>query len=316
MKTFEKRPAGRTVSKCRWTAFAVVAMLWLTAGGAGWCGDLEEVIQNGKLRHLGIVYANFVTEDRGGLDVELMQRFADHLGVAYELVETNWGDVLPDLIGKEVALKGNEVELTGERTVRGDVIATGFTVLPWRERIVNFSEMTFPTGVWLIARADSDMQPIQPTGKMAHDIDAVKKTLDGHSVLALKNSCLDPDLYDLHETGASVQLFPPERSLDEMIPSVVANMAETTLMDVPVALIALEKWPGKIKVIGPVSESQQMACAFAKSSPNLLRAFNQFFSRIKKDGTYRKLVSQYYPSLFMYYPNYLKPQDTANGKGS
>jgi ABC-type amino acid transport substrate-binding protein len=292
--------------KNRLTVLAMGALFWMVAAGAGLCGDLNDVLQRGKLRHLGIVYANFVIEDHMGLDVELMQRFAAHLGVDYELVETNWRDVLPDLIGREVVLTGDAVDLTGERTVRGDVIATGFTVLPWREKIVNFSEMTFPTGVWLIARADAAMQPIHPTGNMAHDIEAVKNKLGGVSVLALKNSCLDPDLYNLRATGASVQLFPPERKLDEMIPSVLANLSETTLMDVPVALVALEKWPGKIKVVGPISELQEMACAFAKTSPRLLEAFNDFFRRITGDGTYHKLVAKYYPSLFMYYPDFLK----------
>jgi hypothetical protein len=58
-------------------------------------------------------------------------------------------------------------------------------------------------------------------------------------------------------------------------------MTDTALMDVPVALIALEQWPGEIKVIGPISLQQGMACAFPKSSPNLRRAFNEFFIQCK-----------------------------------
>ena len=83
----------------------------------------------------------------------------------------------------------------------------------------------------------------------------------------------------------------------------MSRAADTTLMDVPVALIALEQWPGKIKVVGPVSEPQAMACAFPKSSPKLLAKFNAFFAKIKADGTYKRLVEKYYPSLFVYYPD-------------
>lgn len=269
------------------------------------CGDLAEVLAAGKLRHLGIVYANFVTENHRGLDVELMHGFARHLGVSYEFVETDWRNVLPDLTGHVVKPSGASAEIVGEQPVRGDVIATGFTVLPWRKQVVDFSDATFPTGVWLLSRADSALRPIAPSGSMDTDIRAVKALLDGHSVLGLEDSCLDPKLYDLTETQADIRLFPIDRDLNEMIPAVLARMAETTLMDVPVALIALETWPGEIKVLGPISPPQEMACAFAKTAPELRKEFNRFFEGIKEDGAYRALVKKYYPSVFTYFPGFL-----------
>lgn len=290
---------------------ALLAFLLLWGPGAALGGDLASIRASGKLRHLGIVYANFITENGTGLEVELMRRFAEDLGVAYEFVETNWKNVLPDLTGKVVAPKGDSVDIFGARPVRGDVIASGFTVLPWREKIVDFSETTFPTGVWLLARADSDLRPIAPTGNISGDIQAVKSRLAGRTVLGLEDSCLDPDLYGLSETGADIQRFPPDRDLNEMIPAVIARMAEATLMDVPVALIALETWPGEIKVVGPISRPQAMACAFDKSAPELRRRFNQFFSSLRARGEYRRLVEKYYPSVFTYFPNFLAETETA-----
>ena len=268
-------------------------------------GDLEDVMKSGTLRHLGIPYANFVTRNHDGLDVKLMQAFAKHLGVEYQFVDSTWGDIIPDLTGKKVKPMGNDIKIIGESPVRGDVIATGFTVLPWREKIVDFSEQTFPSGIWLIARGDAALTPILPTGSVANDINKVKQNLSGISVLVLEGSCLAPDLYGIKATGARVQYFPPGRDLEEMIPSVMAKMADTTLMDVPVALIALAKWPGKIKVIGPLSAPQDMACAFSKNSPNLKQAFDAFFDNFKKTGRYQELVENYYPSVFIYYPEFL-----------
>lgn len=282
--------------------FALFVVVFGIGAKAGYCGDLDAVLKAGKLRHLGIVYANFITDTKAGLDAELMQLFAAHLGVKYEFVETNWTNILPDLTGQIVKPKGDDIEIVGESPIRGDIIATGFTELNWRKKIVNYSEMTFPTGVWLIARADSPLQPIVPTDDITKDIELVKNNLKTLSVLGLKDSCLDPSLYKLEKTGAAIQLFPLDRDLSEMIPAVMARTADTTLMDVPVALIALEKWPGQIKVVGPISEAQTMACAFPKTSPNLLAAFNTFFSQIKADGSYRRIVEKYYPSLFVYYP--------------
>jgi len=275
--------------------------------GHSTAGDLADIIKSGKLRHLGIVYANFVTPDKAGLDVELMKLFSAHLGIGYEFVETNWQTVIADLTGKVVSPKGeDDIEIKGESPVRGDIIATGFTVLPWRKKVVDFSDTTFPTGVWLISRSDSALQPIVPTNDISKDIEAVKKKLSGVSVLTLKNSCLDPELYGISNTGATVRLFPADRNLDEMIPAIIARMAESTLMDVPVALVALEESPGGIKVIGPISQLQEMACAFPKTSPNLRKAFNDFLRQCKKDGRYKSLMKKYYPSVFLYYPDFLE----------
>jgi ABC-type amino acid transport substrate-binding protein len=284
----------------------VMAVSLLMLSAAVSARDLDEIVKTGRLRHLGIEYANFVTKDKTGLDVELIQMFAAHIGVTYELVESNWQEILPDLIGRKVKPKGDDVEMLGESPIRGDIIATGFTILPWRTRIVDFSLPTFPSGVWLIARADSSLQPIQPSDNIEQDIRAVKALVKNRSVLGLKDSCLDPDLYCMNEIGADIKLFPTNRNLEEMIPAVIARMTETTLMDVPVALVALEMWPGEIKVLGPVSPEQDMGCAFQKSSPNLRQAFNEFLKQCKANGTYQKLVAKYYPSVFTYYPNFFK----------
>ncbi len=89
-------------------------------------------------------------------------------------------------------------------------------------------------------------------------------------------------------------------------PAVVKGDAETTLLEVPDALAALQKWPGKTKVIGPLSPRQDMAYAFAENSPELRDAFNRFFEQCKKDGTYTRLVKKYYPMVFNYYPKFFE----------
>ena len=68
----------------------------------------------------------------------------------------------------------------------------------------------------------------------------------------------------------------------------------------------MEKWPGQIKVIGPISEEQLMAAGFRKSSPELRNAFNAFFTKIKEDGTYMQLVKKYYRSAPRYLPDFFR----------
>lgn len=274
------------------------------AASVGLARDLAEIEEDGALRHLAVPYANFYTGLGDGLDVELIRGFAAHLGVSYELVETRWEDVFGDLTGRDARREAAHAELLGETPIRGDLIANGMTILDWRAEVVDFSLPTFPSAVWLVARADSDLAPIAPSGSLAEDIRQVRGKLPGRRVLALANTCLDPDLYRMEATGAEVVLQPQGRRLNEMVPAILNRDAESTLLDVPDALIALERWPGRIKVIGPISQEQRMAVAFRKDSPELRAAFNAYLQRIGRDGTYAQLVEKYYPAVFDYYADF------------
>ena len=283
--------------------FIGVGLVYMLSAGA-YAADLQDIRQQGVLRHLGIPYAHFVRDTPSGgidgLDIELMQLFASHLGVRYELVESSWSEVFGDLTGNLFQFGNGAVKVIGKTKVKGDVIANGLTILPERQKVVTYSIPTFPTGVWLMARADSPIKPITPTGNIDRDIALVKKRLAGHSVLSMKNTCLDPDLYGLSQTGAKIYYYTASQHLGEIAPAILDGAAEATLLDIPDAFIALQTWPGEIKIIGPVSHPQLMGVGFAKDAPELRHEFNMFFRTIWADGTYKKLVEKYYPSVFIY----------------
>jgi ABC-type amino acid transport substrate-binding protein len=269
--------------------------------------DLADVRKEGVLRHLAIPYANFYTGRGDGLDVELIRGFAREIGVRYELVETSWQHVFGDLTGQNACRDGDKARFLDTVPIRGDIIANGMTILPWRKEIVRFSTPAFPSGVWLVARADSNLTPIRPSGNLAEDIARVKAQLAGHSVMVLPSTCLDPGLYGMQKTGAIIKVQPPERKLNELVPAILNNDAEATLLDVPDALIALARWPGRVKVIGPISKKQEMAAAFRKDSPELLAAFNRYFKKISANGTYQRMVKKYYPTVFRYSADFFAP---------
>lgn len=284
----------------------VLVVLILCLAATAQARDLDEILTDGVLRHIGIPYANFVTGSGDGLDVELVQGFAAELGVRYEYVPSSWASVFADLTGRHARLRNGSAELLDPAPVRGDMIANGLTVLPWREQVVAYSEPTFPSGVWLMAKAERPISPILPTGSVEGDIVQVKSLMDGLTVLGKQSTCLDPELYALHETKAEIRLAPEHVKLNEMAPAILADAADTTLLDVPDALIALEKWPGQLKVIGPVSEKQFMGAAFRKQSPALRAAFNRYLVKIREDGTYNALVRKYYPSAMVYFPEFFE----------
>ena len=281
---------------------ALLALAAPAARAADDGGDLDAVRRRGVLRHLGIPYANFVTGGGDGFDVELMRRFAARIGVDYQFVQTDWASAVPDLVGRRVTPRAPDPDAARPTPIRGDVIATGMTVLPWRARSVVFSTPVFPTQVWVVARAASPVAPIQPSGSLPRDIAAVKALLGGKALLGVPDTCLDPALYQLERTGARLEL--KRLRLDEVAPVVIQGEGDLALLDVADAMVALQRFPGKLKVIGPVSPPQTMAVAFRHGAPKLREAFERFLAEARRDGSDEALTAKYFPEAPVYFRDF------------
>ena len=268
--------------------------------------DLKEIQARGELRHLGSPYANFVTGAGDGLDVELARGFAKHIGVKYTLVYTDFYNVIRDLLGKQVVRNGDKVSLTGNFPVRGDMIATGFTMLPWREQVLLYSTPTFPSQVLLMARAESSIRPIAGSDNLKKDIAETKRLIGDKSLLVMDQTCLDPANYGLKNAGINLRHYTKSTNINEMVPTLLGGEVDYTLLDVPDVIIDLQKWAGRIKVIGPISEEQDLAAAFPKSSPKLRDEFNRYLAKIRADGSYDKLVQKHYPGIQRYFPEFFE----------
>lgn len=266
--------------------------------------DLDQIKVRGELRHLGIRYANFVTGAGDGFDVELVQGFARHIGVRYRLVYSDFYSVVHDLLGRKVQRDADAVRLTEAVEQRGDIIATGFTVLPWRQAVLAFSEPVFPSQVLLVARASAPERPIAASRSIDQDIARTRALIGKKSLLVMEGTCLDPAGYGLKGIGIDLRAYNRSTNLNEMVPAILNNEAYFTLLDVPDAVLDLRKWAGKIKVLGPISSEQVLAAAFPKDAVVLRDEFNRYLRAIKADGTYDRLVDKYYPSIRSYFPDF------------
>ena len=278
-----------------------MACLFITSS---WAADLAEIKERGEIRHIGIRYANFVTGAGDGLDVELMQGFAKRIGVSYKLVYSDFYSVIRDLLGKDVVRKNGEVTLTGDYPVKGDVISTGFTMLPWREAILLYSDPVLPSQVLLVAPAESELQPIKDGVDLVADIAETRKVIGSRSVLVMERTCLDPANYGLVNVGLDLKSYNKSTNLNEMVPAMLNKEAELTLLDVPDAILDLRKWAGRIKILGPISGRQMLATAFPKDAPALRNEFNAYLSDIKTSGVYDRLVDKYYPGIRRFFPEF------------
>ena len=285
----------------QWFA-AIFATLLMIFGPQIQAADLAEIQSKGEIRHLGIRYANFVTPRGDGFEVELIQGFANHLGVKYKLVLTDFYSVIRDLLGKNVVRNESGMSLVGDFPVRGDIIATGFTVLPWRQEVLLYSEPTFPSQVLLIAPVASKLKAVKETGNLDADIVQTKALIGKNRLLVMEGTCLDPGNYGLKGVGLDLKVYTKNPNLSEMVPALLNQEADLTLLDVPDAIHDLKKWNGAIKVLGPISANQDLAAAFPKNAPHLRAAFNKYLAKIRADGTYDKLVDKYFPGIRAYFP--------------
>jgi ABC-type amino acid transport substrate-binding protein len=267
--------------------------------------DLDEIIEKGEIRHLGVYYARFNTGFGDGFSADLIKGFARELGVKYVFVKSDFSTIISDLTGFDT-------KTFEKKEIRGDIIETGFTVLEERKKYLSFAKPVFPTQVWFVVTADYPLDPIRPGDSVIDDILKVKSLLNGVSVLGIKDTCLDPDLYGIKEAGASPVYF--DGGVNDLAPAVISKIAAATLLDVADTLIALEKWPGKIKVIGPLSPEQEMASAFRRDSAELKKAYENYLLKIFQNGEYEKIVKKYYPDVFLYYPEFFKDKVPGNQK--
>jgi len=108
----------------------------------------------------------------------------------------------------------------------------------------------------------------------------------------------------LSDRKEAVDLVMVESELDEVAPALIRGEGDLALLDVADAMLALESWPGSIKVIGPVSPQQEMAVAFRREAPRLREAFDAFLAEARRDGSYRKLVQAYFPGAIAHFPSF------------
>ncbi|RUM37063.1 MAG: hypothetical protein DSY58_04420 [Desulfobulbus sp.] len=135
------------------------------------------------------------------------------------------------------------------------------------QQILDESLPAYPTGVWSTYQAEPTFTPITPFEEVFPDIKNTK------SRLADRNS------------------------LNVLIPSILKKPAETTLLDLPYALIARQEYSDDVKILGPITRTHVMGVVFLQSFPNLYRKFNSVPLNISYNTPYLKQVKKYYLSI-------------------
>jgi polar amino acid transport system substrate-binding protein len=283
-----------------WLVIAMIAALFATALVAG-CGDDDDddaateattgettaafdTIEEGVLTvgtdapYPPFLIGNPEDPDFSGYEIELFNAISEILGLEPQYSNTNFAAVFRD-------------------TANGlfDIAVVSSTILPERERVVDFTDPHYEAQQALLVPEGSDIASVA-------DLDgAIVGAQDGTTGEAYAND----------ETGASeVRGFPQG---PDAITALVTGQVDATIIDQPVAVDAVEK-QGGMEIVEEIQTNELYGFPVAPGNDGLREAVNEALAQLKEDGTVDELYEKYFstappPSVASGDPNPLLTND-------
>lgn len=244
--------------------------------------NLDSIVESGKLRALTTYSATSYFLYRGapmGFEYEMLERFADYLGVELEIVvTTNIDSMLHKLNSGEV-----------------DLVAHGLTITSSRKEQVSFTKYLYLVHQVLVQRKPDNWRNVSWSALQAALIQDPMQLI-GDTVSVRRNSSYFSRLQNLSdELGGPIHIdtLPGSLSTDEIIKLVVDGKIKYTVADNNIAGINASYYPN-LDVSVPLSFSQRVAWAVRKTNPDLLAAANKWISSLKKEPEYYAIYNKYF----------------------
>jgi len=197
--------------------------------------------------------------DYDGFDVDMVNAIADKIGVKTEFQDTSFDTIFTDVAQGKF-----------------DMVASASTITPERQATVNFSDPYYSAQQALIVPDGSDIATVED--------------LSGANVGAQNGTT--GKAYAEDETDAStVQGYPNGPAAIE---AVVNGQVDATIIDQPVAQDALDKGQSGFEVATTIPTGELYGLAFAKNTPELLKAVNGALAGMKKDGGLNEIYQKWF----------------------
>lgn len=246
--------------------------------------DLDEIIDRGYINALvdnnSVSYFIYKGQPMG-YEYELLNLFAEHLGVGLKIKVTSGVDRAIDQLNK------------GE----GDIIAFPLTITKERNKYVTFSRPHFNSHQVLVQR--------KPDNWRQMTLDAINDSLIrnpvnliGKKVHVLAGSSFETRLRHLSEEIGGDVLIEADTVASEsesLIRRVALEEIDYTVADHMIARVNASYYPN-LDINTRISVEQQVAWATRKNSPKLLEAMNEWLGAIKKEATFMVIYNRYFKS--------------------
>jgi len=244
--------------------------------------DLDDIKKEGILRALTIYSGTSYFLYKGkpmGYEFELLERFAEYLDVALEIVVVKNMD---ELISK---LNNGEA----------DILAYGLTMTNERKKEVAFTDYLFLTHQVLVQKKPDNYLKLH---WKSLDKSLVHEAIEllGDTVSLRESSSYKDRISNLsEELGGEIHIntLSGELATDEIIKMVVDGKIKYTIADNNIAQIMASYYPIlDIKV--PVSFSQRIGWATRQNSESLLETTNTWLREFKKEVDYNVIYNKYF----------------------
>ena len=244
--------------------------------------DIAQIKEEGILKALTTYSGTSYFLYRGktmGFEYELLERFAEYLGVELEIVITNDIDSLFN------ELNDGDV----------DLVAHSLTITKERKQEVNFTDYLYLKNQVLVQKKPDNWRKMKwnkVEKTLVHD--AIELIDDTVSVR--KNTSYFHRLNNLSsEIGGEIVIdtLPGSLATDEIIEMVVDGTIKYTIADKNIASINASYYP-ILDIDVPISFSQRIAWAVRSNSPNLLDAANEWLKEFKKEVDYNVIFNKYF----------------------
>lgn len=198
-----------------------------------------------------------------GFDMDILAEVAKRAGFDYELRTMDFNGIIPALQARNA-----------------DIALAGITITEEREKIVDFSDPYYDSGLRLLVReSDNSIDEV-------NDLEGKKV---GTKIGSTSANYLQENL------GSKADITPYPGSAD-MYMALLSGSVDAVFYDAPnVGYFAQTQGEGRAKVVGPLYEGQQYGIALADGS-KWVDKVNKALAAMKEDGTYDEIYSKWFGS--------------------
>ena len=199
-----------------------------------------------------------------GFDMEIIAEVAKRAGFEYEMNTMDFNGIIPAL-----------------QTGNIDIAIAGITITEAREKIVDFSDPYYDSGLRMLVRVDNE------------DI-LDFKDLEGKKIGSKIGSTSYDYLTNNLDENSGVTPYPGS---SDMYMALMSRSVDAVFYDSPnVGYFARTKGEGKVKTVGPLYEGQQYGIAL-KAGSEWVDEVNTALKDMREDDTYKTIYEKWFGPL-------------------
>ncbi|MDH3669656.1 MAG: membrane-bound lytic murein transglycosylase MltF [Gammaproteobacteria bacterium] len=205
-------------------------------------------------------------EGPAGIEFDMLNGFADSLGVELEMVvHDDFNQMLP--------------MLTNEKA---HIAAAALTITDARKKIIRFSPSYQEIHQQIVYRLGT-VPPKDVADLVGRQLEVVRGGSHAERLTALKDNHPDLEWTEIDD-----------QSTEELLQSVSEGLLELTVADSNIVAITRQYYP-ELRVALTLGKSQQLAWAFPLSDDNsLYNRATLYLTKLKKSGELARLIERYY----------------------